>query len=149
MTEALLAAVASLLGSWLGAMGRLSLYGAILLGVALVAEGLLRHRTRTLLHALWTLVVLRLLLPAGLASPWSLAALVAPWLHGEPAAMAAGVTTAGAPLPAGAAAASFPWWELGLFLLWLAGALAVGTVLAGHWRRSRTAVAGARPAGAG
>jgi len=39
MTETLAPAIASLLGSWLGTMGRLSLYGAVLLGVALVADG--------------------------------------------------------------------------------------------------------------
>jgi beta-lactamase regulating signal transducer with metallopeptidase domain len=57
----------------------ITLQAAVLVGVLLVVDRLLRHRIRAALrHGLWMLVLLKFVLPPGLLSPTSLAFWIAP-----------------------------------------------------------------------
>ncbi|GEM_PF-4066107 len=142
-----LASAPALLQAWLGLLGRLSLYGGILLVLALAVQHLWPRRATTLHHVLWTLVVLRFLLPPGAAFRFSLAALLQDWLPG-------GTTASTTVLPAGdlvSSAASgvptaIPWMQAGLLGLWLSGALLVAGLLGTQWWRTRALLHGGYPA---
>lgn len=101
---------------------------------------LLRDAAPALRHALWALVLVRLVIPVDLTHPASLGALVAHLdLHGKPAAWLeewpghGGVREEGLasdPVAAADSGETGPvtsGWPLALALLWAAGSLAVGT----------------------
>ncbi len=121
------------------ALGQQAGYAALLLVAAAVVELVARGRWLRLRYALWSLVVLRLVLPPDLASPLSLRGLLeasgaSRWLlvllhkgGGEGSVATVGTSAASG----GPAAAS---WPLIVFVAWLAG-VAATLVLILRWRR--------------
>ena len=140
-------------GVLLAALGRQSLYAAVVFVLALGAARLLRRAPARVHAALWTLVLVRLLLPPDLSAPWSARSLLGigplsesvPAAHAESGSLdalahrgaseAAAVPSGGLPAlgPRPANEAGFPW-ALAVTLLWLTGAL---TVAGGLLRRRR------------
>ncbi|MFN7975142.1 MAG: M56 family metallopeptidase [Acidobacteriota bacterium] len=106
-----------LLAAWWRFLPGAALQGAIaILVVAAIDRMLPRRAPAELREALWTLALCRLVLPPGLASPFGIAARVAPaWAVGPVA-----------PLPAGGP----PVWVFVLVAAWAVGTIAVATTLA-------------------
>lgn len=133
------------------------LYSGVLFLVLLSVTAALRKGSASLRHALWGLVLLRLVLPADLALPLSLGSLVGrsglverlptPWPEAEAVggvASAGGwATDAGVPE---ARRPSGPGWIPALAGFWLLGGLGVGVALYRRRRRYRRLVARSRPA---
>lgn len=115
--------------------GRQILFSTLVCAALLAASPWLRRRSPWLRHALWSLVLVRLVLPPGLASPLSLRSL---WDRGQalvaallaaPASSAAGfggaLSTAGLDPGASPASPPTPAWAPWLLALWLAAAAVV------------------------
>lgn len=145
-------------GALLALAGRDILLSAVLFVVVLVLAGVLRGAAPALRHALWTLVLLRLLLPPGLGHPFSLGSLVADRLDdvaGEAVWTDVWSMTgqAGPPLtprPVGRGMASgpsrpTPVWPALLLVAWCAGGLAVGRRIARRRGALRAVLRRARP----
>ena len=100
-----------------------ALFAGALCAVALAISRLLRGRWPSLRQALWTLVLLRLVLPPGLSHPWSLGALLPVWsaanrwseggAAGQPTALSAGLSAA-----AEAHGISSPSWPGFVIAVW-------------------------------
>jgi murein DD-endopeptidase MepM/ murein hydrolase activator NlpD len=151
MTPEMLSATATLpVAEWsarclalLAWLGREAMLASLLFAVVWPLARLLRRRAPALTHALWALVLLRLVLPVGWAAPWSARALAEhlPMLKGWVVAVA--TAPAAAPLaaegmtpfpPTAAGAGEAALWPLAIAALWLLGALACLGLWS--WRRS-------------
>lgn len=142
----------------LQAVGWEVVFSAVLCFIVLGLTGVLRTASPRLRHALWGLVLLRLVLPVDLAMPFSLGALaersrLAPaldsaWRHAWPASSLDDVAALS---PENSAAGSADraldaaGWELALLVAWVLGVVAVGSALARRRRRYRDVVARAEP----
>jgi beta-lactamase regulating signal transducer with metallopeptidase domain len=121
----------------LGFAARQTLFAALVFAVVWPISRLVRRRSPRLAQGLWVLVLIRLVLPPGLASPLGVGTLAgrlvaAAGVEIAPAGAAAPVPAAAERLLAGVllgdapvAAAAAPAWPVALAVLWLAGALAV------------------------
>ncbi len=140
-------AVATWSETLLATIGREALLASLLLLAVAPLARLLRGRAPVFVHALWALVLLRLVLPVGWAAPWSARALLGAlpgWsgsvLGAETAnpadeAILAALQPEAVTLPNAVQAGLNPPWLLGLAVLWLAGvAVSLGTW---WWRRRR------------
>lgn len=129
------------------------LFSGVLFSIVLGLTALLRNASPSLRHALWALVLLRLVLPLDLSTPFSLGrlaerarlapALESAWLVASPASAGDGQAAVGAET-AGAAATDSALgavgWELPLLALWLVGVLFVASALARRRRSYREVV---------
>lgn len=138
----------------------ITLQAAVLVGVLLAVDRLLRHRIRAALrHGLWMLVLLKFVLPPGFLSPTSLAYWIAPRLA-EPIRV---VSFTGSPkvgplaassteIPVGALTAGFTPAPVSLqlpgilALVWLAGIGVWTTAVLVRNRRIQALVRGSEPA---
>jgi len=118
-----------------------ALYATLLAAGALGAGRLLRGRCPRLQLGLWTLVVMRLVLPTDLSAPWSLAALLSP--AATPSTMTplgdGGASSVGS-APAGdltSAARPTPGALALLTIVWAVGATVTTGLLFGRRRRLR------------
>jgi murein DD-endopeptidase MepM/ murein hydrolase activator NlpD len=132
------------------------LFSGLLFLIVLGLTGLLRNAAPSLRHALWGLVLLRLVLPLDLAMPFSLGALVervrlvpaieSAWPDAWPASTVAGQAPLGDEGRATARgtldAAS---WELVVLAAWALGVVIVGSGLGRRRRSYREVVGRARP----
>jgi len=122
----------------LSAVGMMALQGTVL---ALLALVLVRGKLRpTWQAAVWTIVIVKFVLPWGPALPWSLADVLAS-LRGNAAGGPIVVGAPAGPIDAAAGQVSFAWIVLGVG--WAAG---VAVVLARAVVRSRRVVLAARRA---
>jgi murein DD-endopeptidase MepM/ murein hydrolase activator NlpD len=143
---------AQLLAAWSAVLLRQSLYAAIVFAVVAVLLLLLRPRDPRLRAALWSLVLLRLVLPPGIAHPFALGALTgrlgAAWAAAPTAGRAAGSDLFAAPAAARSeaapAAAGAPAWQTALGACWLLGAAVLGLDHLRRRRRVQRALAEAR-----
>lgn len=146
---------------WASLAGPMLLQSSLLIGVLLLADLALRRRARAVFrHALWLLVLVKLVLPTSLSLPWISTGY---WLPVSPATAvqapladqwrvaygsaapesAAGMTATPIELTASATA----WRPAGmLFAGWLAGMAALGGYVARQGWRARRLVRAARPA---
>ncbi|MGD8866906.1 MAG: M23/M56 family metallopeptidase [Gemmatimonadales bacterium] len=130
------------------------LFSGVLFSIVLGLSALLRNASPKLRHALWALVLLRLVLPLDLSTPFSLGrladrarlapALESAWLVGSPGSQgderaALGGETAGAAATDSALDAA--GWSLPLLALWAVGVLFVASAL-GRRRRTYRKVVG-------
>ncbi len=111
--EALWTRVAEASGAIAGFALRETVLAAIVFAVVLGLGRLLRERSPRLHYGLWALVLLRLLLPPGMASPLSLRAACDRWL---PELFATGARTAEAAAPDAAGPAGFDRLDLAAVL---------------------------------
>ncbi len=138
MSGAVLAVAAETAATWLRIAGWEVVYSVVLFVIVLGLTRALRHRSPVLRHALWGLVLLRLVLPVDLASPISLGSLAA---RGLPAGSLPGAEAvgAGSAVELGGTAVSIdgvldeggvpPAWPLNVAIVWLLGAAATGAAL--------------------
>ncbi len=132
------------------------LFSGVLFVIVLALTGLLRNASPSLRHALWGLVLLRLVLPLDLAMPFSLGALaervrLAPaiesaWLDAWPASAVEGPAAMGdegMALALGTPGAAS--WELAILAAWVLGVVIVGSRLGRRRRWYRDVVGRARP----
>jgi TonB family protein len=132
---------AALAGSLLQALATNALYSLILLAIVAPFAWLLRGRTPQLRQALWTIVLLRLVLPPSLALPTSFWGALAHWSgSGRPVLTMSVVTGLDAGPAATSALTSPP-----LFALWLSGAALVALATLRARRSLRRLAASARP----
>ncbi|MGD8697664.1 MAG: M23/M56 family metallopeptidase [Gemmatimonadales bacterium] len=133
-------------------------FSAVLCFIVLGLTGVLRTASPRLRHALWGLVLLRLVLPVDLALPFSLGALAersrlapaldAAWRNAWPASsLDEGAALSPENSAAGSAdrALDAAGWELAVLAAWVLGVFAVGSTLARRRRRYRDVVARAEP----
>jgi beta-lactamase regulating signal transducer with metallopeptidase domain len=132
------------------------LFSGVLFIIVLALTGALRNASPSLRHALWGLVLLRLVLPIDLALPFSLGALAervrlvpaieSAWLDGWPASAVTGQATlgdAGMALARGTPDAAS--WQLAVLGAWVLGVMIVGSRLGRRRRSYRGVVGRARP----
>jgi murein DD-endopeptidase MepM/ murein hydrolase activator NlpD len=133
------------------------LFSGVLFFIVLGLTGVLRNASPSLRHALWGLVLLRLVLPLDLSMPFSLGALaerarLAPalesaWLDAWPAASIDGAAPGGE--WSASALTGTAWdgsgWELVVLGMWILGVLVVGSTLVRSRRAYRVLVRAAEP----
>jgi beta-lactamase regulating signal transducer with metallopeptidase domain len=116
-------------------------HGAVLAAAALlVTRTVLRRARPAAIAAVWTVVLVKFLVPFGPAMPYSLSDVLEALRAGEPAA-ATGPIVIGGGTAAAPVAASTPLWIVALLALWIAGAAAVAVR---SIRRGRAAIRVAR-----
>jgi murein DD-endopeptidase MepM/ murein hydrolase activator NlpD len=143
---------AQLLAAWSAVLLRQSLYATIVFAVVAALLLLLRPRDPGLRAALWALVLLRLVLPPGIAHPFALGALSgrlgAAWAPAQATGQAAGAdlpaTPAAARSEAAPAGAGAPTWQSALGACWLLGAAVLGLDQLRRRRRVQRALVEAR-----
>jgi bla regulator protein BlaR1 len=150
--------VSELAAAALRAAGWEVLFSGLLFFIVLGLTGFLRTASPSLRHALWGLVLLRLVLPLDLSMPFSLGALaerarLAPalesaWLDAWPASSVDGGVGLGAEALASSAtdrALVGAGWELAVLSVWILGVLIVAFSLVRRRRSYRALVRAAEP----
>ena len=132
----------------LGLLGAALLHGTLLAAVALVAAATVLRRARPgVIAALWTVVLLKFLVPIGPGARWSLASLVDGLrARAEPVEPIVVTAPAAAAAPARPAAPPTPWGAVVVTGLWLAGAAVVAARQVRAAARARAQARRAAPA---
>ena len=133
------------------------LFSGMLFSIVLGLAALLRNASPRLRHALWALVLLRLVLPLDLSTPFSLGrlaerarlapALESAWLVGSPASEGDGQAALGGEAAGAAGSGSrrgTAGWQLPVLALWMVGVVLVSAALLRRRRSYRKVVGKAR-----